>query len=256
MAGSRLARGPRKPLTNLSTPSIEPKAEKSKVSSWRRILNRRSKSDDLILDQPEPSRNVNFLSSRVARMSVFDQSDEESEESRRLKERKATLLDIRLPPIQKHPTLPTVPVRSTNTEPQSLKAIREGLAVDCGWKTGHHVFAEGVQAPFVVLNFLGMGSLGVVEEVTSRSPPEMGTQTLGRKRILLPYNGRRQRLQIIKEEAKVLEDLAHQHIIQMIASYEDTPQPGKLFYSLLMSPVGDNDLKTFLDVVGDQDRAP
>ena len=147
-------------------------------------------------------------------------------------------------------------MRSTNTEPQSLKAIREGLAADCGWKTGHHVFAEGVQAPFVVLNFLGMGSLGVVEEVTSRSSPEMGTQTLARKRILLPYNGRRQRLQIIKEEAKVLEDLAHQHVIQIIASYEDTPQPGKFFYSLLMSPVGDNDLKTFLDVVGDQDRAP
>ena len=147
-------------------------------------------------------------------------------------------------------------MRSANTEPQSLKAIREGLAADCGWKTGHHIFAEGVQAPFVVLNFLGMGSLGVVEEVTSRSSPKKGTQTLVRKRVLLPYRGRRQRLQIIKEEAKVLEDLAHQHIIQIIASYEDTPQPGKLFYSLLMSPVGDNDLKTFLDVVGDQDRAP
>jgi serine/threonine protein kinase len=147
-------------------------------------------------------------------------------------------------------------VRSTSTEPQSLKAIRGGLAADCGWKTGHHVFAEGVQAPFVVLNFLGMGSLGVVEELTSRPSPENGTQTLARKRVLLPYHGRHQRLQIIKEEAKVLEDLAHQHIIQIIASYEDTPQPGKFFYSLLMSPVGDNDLKTFLDVVGDQDRAP
>lgn len=113
-----------------------------------------------------------------------------------------------------------------------------------------------MQAPFVVLNFLGMGSLGVVEEVTSRSSPEKGTQTLARKRVPLPYHNRRQRLQIIKDEAKVLEDLAHQHIIQMIASYEDTPQPGKFFYSLLMSLVGDNDLKTFLGVVGDQDRAP
>lgn len=103
MAGSRSASGLTKP------PSIEPKAEKSKVSSWRRILNRRSKSDDLILDQPEPSRNVSLLSSRVAQVSVFGQSDEESEESRRLKERKATLPDTRLPPIQNLPTtLPTV----------------------------------------------------------------------------------------------------------------------------------------------------
>jgi hypothetical protein len=98
MAGSRSAGGPRKPLTNLSTPSIEPKAEKSKVSSWRRSFSYRPMSDDLIVNQPEPSRNVSLLSSRVARISVLDQSDEESEESRRLKERKATLLDIRLLP--------------------------------------------------------------------------------------------------------------------------------------------------------------
>ena len=109
MASSRSASGPGKPLTNLSTPSIEPKAKKPKVSFRRRILNRRSKSDDLILDQPEPSRNAYILPSRVVRMSVFDQSDEESEESRRLKEHKATLPDIRLPSIQNLPTtLPTV----------------------------------------------------------------------------------------------------------------------------------------------------
>lgn len=92
----------------------------TKVSSWRRILNRRPKSDDLIVNQSEPLRNISLLSGRVARMSVLDQSDEESEESRRPKERKATLPDIRLLPIQSLPTtLPTVPVRSTNTEPQS-----------------------------------------------------------------------------------------------------------------------------------------
>ena len=105
MAGSRSAGGPRKPLTNLSTPSIEPKAEKSKVSSWRRALNRRLKPDDLPLNQPAPVR----LSGRVARMSVLEQSNEESEESRRLKERKATLPDTRLLPTQNLPnTLPTV----------------------------------------------------------------------------------------------------------------------------------------------------
>lgn len=109
MAGSRLAGGPRKPLTDLSTPSIELKAEKSEVSPLRRMLNRRPMSDDLIINQPEPSRNVSLLSGRVARISVLDQSDEESEESRRLKERKATLPDIRLLPIQNFPTtLPTV----------------------------------------------------------------------------------------------------------------------------------------------------
>src|SRR6202041_3973467 len=98
MAGSRWAR-PRKPLTNLSTPSIEPKAEKSEVSSWRRILNRRPKSDDLIVNQPEPSRNVSLLSGRV-----LDQSDEE-------------IPDIRLPPI------PTVSLLSDRVLYQSDEEI-------------------------------------------------------------------------------------------------------------------------------------
>ena len=107
MADSRWA-GPRKPLTNLSTPRIEPKAEKSKVSSWRRILNH------LIVNQPEPLRNVSLLPGQVARMSaarisVLNPSGEEIEGSRRLKERKSTLPDIRLPPIRNLPTtLPTV----------------------------------------------------------------------------------------------------------------------------------------------------
>jgi len=98
MAGSRSAGGPRKPLTNLSTP----KAEKSKVSSWRRIFNHRPMSDELIVNRLGRSRNVGLRSGRI-----FDQSDEESEESeesRGLKERKATLPDIRLLPSQKFST--------------------------------------------------------------------------------------------------------------------------------------------------------
>lgn len=103
MAGSRSAGGPRKPLTNLSTPSIELKAEKSKVSFWRRVLNY------TIVNQPEPSRNVSLPPGHVARISVLDRSGEEIEGSRWLKERKSTLPDIRLPPIQNLPTtLPTV----------------------------------------------------------------------------------------------------------------------------------------------------
>lgn len=43
----------------------------------------------------------------------------------------------------------------------------------------------------------------------------------------------------------------HRHVVQIIGSYSECPPSGRQFYSLLMSPVGDQDLKAFLEVVGD-----
>jgi serine/threonine protein kinase len=44
----------------------------------------------------------------------------------------------------------------------------------------------------------------------------------------------------------VAEDLAHTHIVHIIATYEYTPKPGMPSFSLLMFPVGDGDLTQFL----------
>lgn len=128
------------------------------------------------------------------------------------------------------------------------KGTRDAVAVRCGFAGGHKILTSGSEDSLVVCSHLGVGSLGVVEEVRVSEP---GFATFVRKRVQLPYQGRNQRLQIIKEEAKVLEDLCHPHIVQIIGSYEFS-QGKKQFYCLLMSPVGESDLKTFLDEVGER----
>jgi serine/threonine protein kinase len=97
-----------------------------------------------------------------------------------------------------------------------------------------------------VVNALGHVSLGVVEEVrVSQQYP-----TFVRKRVQLPPHLRAQRLRIIKEKAEVLKKLNHMHVISMIGSYQISPSTGRHFFSLLMSPVGEGDLRDFLEMVG------
>ncbi|KAF2488704.1 kinase-like protein [Lophium mytilinum] len=126
---------------------------------------------------------------------------------------------------------------------------RDDVAFRCGLTIGHSVLSPGSKTSFIVCSHLGHGSLGVVEEVRVA---ESGFETFVRKRVQLPYHQRKRRLQIIQEEAKVLEDLCHPHVVQILGSYEDLTQKKKEFYCLLMSPVGENDLSAFLDEVGER----
>jgi len=62
-------------------------------------------------------------------------------------------------------------------------------------------------------------------------------------------------LGIIQEEAKNLGSLVHSHIVTFIGSYEEVTHNNRHFYSLLMCPVGDNDLADFLEIAGEQDSS-
>jgi hypothetical protein len=122
------------------------------------------------------------------------------------------------------------------------------IAQECGLPFRHKDYQE-LNPNFVqVVDSLGHGSLGVVEEV--RVSPAY--PSFVRKRVQIPYNKRKQYLRIISQEATVLQSLTHCHIVKMIGSYSEVPASGRQFYSLLMAPVGQRDLKTFLDMVGDQ----
>jgi hypothetical protein len=122
---------------------------------------------------------------------------------------------------------------------------------DYGWEFGHREFNKIVPSLLLVVGPLGHGSIGVVEEVRV----SVAHPSFVRKRVQLPYHNRQQRLEIIKQEAKALQGLSHCHIVRIIGSYQDGVQTGKQFYSLLMSPVGDRDLKTFLEMVGESSVA-
>jgi hypothetical protein len=125
------------------------------------------------------------------------------------------------------------------------------IAQECGLPFRHKDYQD-VNPNFVqVVDSLGHGSLGVVEEV--RVSPNY--PSFVRKRVQIPYNKRKQYLRIISQEAQALRSLTHCHIVKMIGSYSEVPASGRQFYSLLMAPVGQRDLKTFLDIVGDQSSA-
>jgi len=116
-----------------------------------------------------------------------------------------------------------------------------------GLSPKHKVFPSGAQVPFKSMCKLGWGSLGVVEEVRT----SLKKRSFVRKQVQIPYR-RTERLKIVEQEAAALRFLTHQHIVQLIGTYEEGVGTGRHFYSLLMTPVGDNDLRSFLDIVGER----
>ncbi|KAF2114849.1 kinase-like domain-containing protein [Lophiotrema nucula] len=117
-----------------------------------------------------------------------------------------------------------------------------------GLEFAHQVFEKATTIPLIACGYLGSGSLGVAEEVKHSSS---NFPSLVRKTVRLPYHGRDARLRIIQEEALNLRRMDHPHIVNIIASYEDKTRQNRHLYCLLMSPIGEYDLTTFLAIAGD-----
>lgn len=125
---------------------------------------------------------------------------------------------------------------------------RIDLGLSYGWPSPHLVFESSQVVPLSVCNMLGVGSLGVVEEVRNtclKYPPFV------RKRVPLPFHDRLKRKKTIQEEARILKQLTHPHIVTILGSYEEKTLANRHFYCLLMTPVGEHDLKTFLEMAGE-----
>jgi hypothetical protein len=120
-----------------------------------------------------------------------------------------------------------------------------------GWAYGHRVFSPEEEDPVIACRILGHGSLGVVEEVRRK---DTQLPTFVRKRVQLSPRKSQAKatLAIIQEEARNLASLVHPHIVALIGSYEEHQLQNRHFYYLLMVPVGDNDIKNFLDIVGER----
>jgi serine/threonine protein kinase len=137
---------------------------------------------------------------------------------------------------------------------KSRRYERERKPATYGWNLEHFTVTTHDDDPVITYRFLGHGSLGIVEEVR-RSNTQF--PTFVRKRVQLPARKREAKatLEIIQEEAKNLRSLVHPHIVTLIGTYEEMKHVNAHFYFLLMSPVGETDLKRFLDYVGDEEPA-
>lgn len=113
------------------------------------------------------------------------------------------------------------------------------------WGHVHRVLGPSDENPFHVRAYLGHGAVGAVEEVAiSKESP----RSLVRKKILLPHAGRDQVLKLVQQEVDILKSLTHMHIVKCLGTYEDATQVNRpASYCLLMSPVGNGDLKAFLE---------
>lgn len=160
----------------------------------------------------------------------------------------ASLLVPVNPPASSYASIGQGDVPSLDQAAHILYKPLEAIIRACGWQGNHRIFNDARDVPLAFVRSLGHGSLGVVDEVSI--DPE-SKNTFVRKRVRVPYLNRVQRLRIIKQEAAALIKLIHPHIVKIIGSYEDGP-PNAMFYSLLMYPAGDNDLKNFLEILGEQ----
>jgi serine/threonine protein kinase len=121
-----------------------------------------------------------------------------------------------------------------------------------GWGKEHIVLEPKNEKLLVTCKFLGKGSIGSVEEVRRRSTQ---LPTFVRKRVELSPRKRQAKAEweLIHAEAKSLKSLTHAHVVTLIGSYEQhTEYPIRHTYFFLMCPVGDNDMKHFLDEVGEE----
>lgn len=145
---------------------------------------------------------------------------------------------------QQHSDSAPEPSQHTNT----LHSSTDVVTALYGLSPTHKSFGNMSQVPLIVVTRLGYGSLGVVEEVRT----SLYKRSFVRKQVQLPYSNRKERLRIVEQEAAALRFLNHQHIVQLLGTYEEGAETGRHFYSLLMAPVGDSDLRSFLHLVGEK----
>lgn len=111
----------------------------------------------------------------------------------------------------------------------------------------HTEYRSQKAVPFSTVKQLGHGSLGVVDAVRmDRWATEL---LLARKIILLRRMDRKRLLPIIQQEIDVLRKLKHDHIVQIVCTYETMSIPRQ--FGIIIFPAGDEDLSHFLERIGE-----
>ncbi|KAL1605148.1 hypothetical protein SLS60_004691 [Paraconiothyrium brasiliense] len=123
--------------------------------------------------------------------------------------------------------------------PHLIKTVPDG---------DYFIIEQNDEEPVEAINVLDYGSLGFVEEVRYKGSD---LSFIVRKRIHLPRHKRKLRVDIVLKEATILKTMSHPHIVSLLGAYEDARQLNRSYFCLLMAPVGEADLKCFLELAGE-----
>lgn len=230
--------------------SCEPeRLDLRRVSSWKYDGNR------LKVEKVTPSAPHTILSFDDFREPRSKPSPEQSSSI----DEKPSASQTILPPIIKQVAEGLSSVSSTQTK------IDRGRTADLGslakvpvdhesqspaaFEYTHAEYTSHKIVPFVTVKQLGHGSLGSVDAV--RRLGEDDGIMLARKVVRLPNMARKRLLPLIQQEVAVLRELSHNHIVQVVSTYETTSVPRQ--FGILISPAGDEDLSHFLERVGENE---
>jgi serine/threonine protein kinase len=104
----------------------------------------------------------------------------------------------------------------------------------------HGHFSDSTEVPFKKVGELGKGGFGYVDRVVST----ISHQEYARKLILRgrTFKKDKQVLRDFTKELSNLKQLSHKHLVELVGSYTD-----KKFVAIVMLPVADTNLQTFLE---------
>ncbi|KAF1999915.1 kinase-like protein [Amniculicola lignicola CBS 123094] len=141
--------------------------------------------------------------------------------------------------------LPTV--RSSFVRAQSL-VLTKSMDLEKGEKGKHCHYKQGESPPFESKAVLGAGGFGQVDRVLNL----ISFKEYARKQVPQSSAFQRRRkedIQMFINEIKILKGLHHDHIVDLVGSYTDSR-----YIALIMSPVAEMDLGTYLARVTDSNR--
>lgn len=143
-------------------------------------------------------------------------------------------------------------VRGTKARAQFLdyqNYVLTAHAADLEKDGRSHQNVEGSADEFFwTVRDLGSGGFGIVDHVTSK----LSLSHYARKRIPRgrSFKKDREAMRIFENELKTLKALQHRHLVKLIGSYTD-----RTFVGLIMNPVADMNLATYLSATADlEDR--
>ncbi|KAH8731873.1 kinase-like domain-containing protein [Phaeosphaeriaceae sp. PMI808] len=129
------------------------------------------------------------------------------------------------------------------------------LAERLGWQIGADKFLMNetplLSSTLTRVGWLGKGTIGEVDEVEALG--RTATGSMARKRI--DFHGcstiqKKRKLEQVQKEIESIKSLRHPHIITLLGTYQEGQGTRQHFIWLLMYPVGDQDLGSYLSEAG------